>query len=333
MVALEVLHPPPGEKGTGVVAVEDLPLAVLLDSDTNSVSVWVLADDQGTAVGLSGLDRVPEDWLAFLWVREGAGGEVAVALNLAWDWDERWKAEGLERPHSRLVTDTVHGTVCDEKAAVLGVVIVVEAELLEDHLVVGSLDLLGRVDTERALCPESDVESFPLVEVLLDGCGNSFVVWLDDLSAVVPVDLVAVVSGRVVRCGNHDTTGAAEEAACEGDVRSWDDHAEEVDLDTLHEEDAGGDFGVVTGAVTCVVADDDTLGLEGLFAKSLECISAVALSGLEDDTWVEASIAWAHPATDSGCAEGWTRNKELLEFGLVIECRLDSFDVLWVGFD
>ena len=72
---------------------------------------------------------------------------------------------------------------------------------------------------------------------------DALVVGLDDLGAVVPVGLVAVVLGRIVGGGYHYAGVAAQGSDGVGQFRGGTQTGEQVGLEAVGGEDAGGGLG------------------------------------------------------------------------------------------
>eukprot|EP00951_Prasinocladus_malaysianus_P005922 scaffold41839_cov29-Prasinocladus_malaysianus.AAC.1 len=97
------------------------------------------------------------------------------------------------------------------------------------------------------------VDIIPQLEVAHDCLCNPLVVRRDDLAAVPPVHLVAVVLLGVVRGRHHHPARAAQQLHSEGHKGGRDQVAEEVHGDALRHQHRCGDAGKALRAVAPVI--------------------------------------------------------------------------------
>ena len=142
------------------------------------------------------------------------------------------------------------------------------------------------------------------------------VVWSDNLRAVGPVSLVAVVFLGVVRGGDVDAALTAEGADSVGKLGGGTEAVEKICLDAVGREDVGNDFSKFAGVVAHVVADG-----YGYLWQVGECLLEVvgkALSGGSYGVDVHTVCAGAHNAAQTACAEFEVAVESLDERGLVL---------------
>ena len=122
----------------------------------------------------------------------------------------------------------------------------------------------------------------------------------DDLGAVLPEYLVAVVFLGIVRCRNHDARLALEIADGEAQFRRRPDIVEDIDMDVIGHQHAGRDLGEQLAVVPAVVGDDG----RNLFPdKILLEIVGKPLRGHGHGIAVHAVGAGAHHAAQSARSE------------------------------
>ena len=140
-------------------------------------------------------------------------------------------------------------------------------------------------------------EDVDLLHLFGDGVG----VVGGQLSAVGPVDLIAVVLLGVVAGGDVQTRGAAVVAHGKAQLRGGAQLVENTDMDAVGGHDAGGLSGKLHAVEAAVVGDGDALPL-GLFALSGNDVGE-GLGGMADHVDVHMMQAQLHGTAQAGRAE------------------------------
>ena len=309
-----------GEQHADLVARQgDVLAGLVLEHDAGAVCVRVGADDEVNVVLLGEVDSQIEAFLV-LRVRVLDGREIAVDLHLLRLADNVLVAEAAENFRNQTIACAVERGVNELE---------VVCNLLYAVRVDGNLDDLAEVRLVGVLAEHTDhAAPYGLIEVhglnagenigrghfLRDNVGLS----RGQLCAVLPVDLVAVVFLRIVRCGDIDACDAAVVTDCEGQLRGRAQFIEQQRLDAVCGEDAGGLLGELGREMAGVVSDGDA-ALHGLRAVRNDELCK-ALGGLTDGKAVHAVEADAQNAAQAGGAERQRRIEAALDL-LVIICN------------
>ena len=138
----------------------------------------------------------------------------------------------------------------------------------------------------------------------------------DNLCAVAPVCLIAVVLLGVVRSGDVYAALAAQLTDSIGEFGSRTERIEQIYLDAVGRENVCDDFSEFAGVVTHVVAHNNTyLGQVG---ESLVQIVGEALGCSAYGVYVHAVGACAHNAAETAGAEFKVAIERIDKFGLVV---------------
>mmetsp|Transcript_13510 Transcript_13510/g.31988 ORF Transcript_13510/g.31988 Transcript_13510/m.31988 type:complete len:237 (+) Transcript_13510:1232-1942(+) len=217
----------------------------------------------------------------------------------------------MEGPSDPIEAHAVERRVDDLEAVGHGDV---HADGLEHLRVVRLGDLMQRV-AQQAAGPRPGGE-VPQPEVLLDGGRDALVVGGDDLAAVAPVHLVAVVILRVVRGGDHDPRRAAEVRHRKGDERGRDEAPEKARLDPLRHKHRRRDLRKALRPAAPVVADHDPAAVEGVRRHTLE-VPAEPLCRLLDRDGVHAVEPRTHEAPQPCRAKLQPASEDFVQFTLI----------------
>ena len=136
---------------------------------------------------------------------------------------------------------------------------------------------------------------------LVDLVDDAGVVGREDLGAVVPVGLVAVVLARIMAGGDVHTSLGTELTDGEGYLRCRTQTLKEVDLDAVGREDVGTSLGKKARVVAAVMAHNH--GEVAAAGESLEDIIGKILGGHAHNVAVHAVGAGSHDAAQSTGAE------------------------------
>ena len=131
------------------------------------------------------------------------------------------------------------------------------------------------------------------------------------LSAVVPVDLVAIVSGGIVGGGNHHAGGAAQGADGKGQHGNRPQGVKAVGGDAVGVEAQGGFLGKLRGHMPGVKGDGYAFGSRSLFQNEV----CQTLGGLADGIQVHAVAAGAQDTPQTAGAEGQVPIEPVLNLG------------------
>ena len=167
------------------------------------------------------------------------------------------------------------------------------------------------------------VENVYLRHLLSDGSG----VLRGQLSAVGPIDLVAVILSRVVAGGDVNARRGAVVDNGEGKLRRGPQRVEDAHTDTVGGHHARGFTGKLLAVETAVVADDHAL-LAGLLALGLDdCCKG--LGGPADDVDVHSVEPGSHHAAQAGRAKLQGRKEAAFYLFLVLGYRRELFPLLF----
>ena len=182
------------------------------------------------------------------------------------------------------------------------------------------VDFLADNLNQGGVAVEFDVGGMNAAHVVDD----VYVVRGDNLRAVSPVGLVAVVFLGVVGGSDVHAALAAEFTDGEGEFGGGAEVVEEEHLDTVSREDVGHDFGKFAGIVADVVSHGHLDFLE--VCESLFQIVGQALGCGTDGIFVHAVCACAHDAAQTARAEFEVLVERLDEVGFIgiVEHSLDG---------
>ena len=150
----------------------------------------------------------------------------------------------------------------------------------------------------------------------VDVLDDVHIVGRDNLCAVVPVGLVAVIFLGIVRSGDIHTTLATQQADGVGHLGGRTGAFEKVDLDAVCREDIGNRLGKQAAVVSHIVPHDNLDLLQ--MGESLLHIIGQTLGGRTHGVDVHAIAAGTHDATQAAGAKLQVFVERLDEVGLVV---------------
>ena len=288
------------------------------DSAAHAVRVGV-GGNQQVGLDLVGKLQTQLKCLAELGVGVVARGEVSVGLGLLGNDGHVLDADLLEDAghalHARAVKRRVdHGVVRRGLEARDG-------DLL-DALDEAVQDLLGRPLNEALLKPLVKVHGLDVEGAHLGDVGRDLRRGLvGDLAAVVVVDLVAVVLGRVVGGREHDARGGAQVTHGKGERGHRLDARIHVDVDAVGRKHGGRHALEVLALQAGVTRERD----RGVLVVGVEVVGH-ALGGLGHHVDVHAVGADTQDAAQAGGAKGQRAVEGVGE--LLLVARLDELGKL-----
>ena len=218
------------------------------DGRGEPVGVGVVGEDERRALGARAREGAVHGALLF-GVGKGDRGERGVGCALLGDARDPREAGGREHTPDERVAHAVHGGVNDGEIARAVARVHGEAQ---DRGDVGVLDRIGG-DLHRVGRSARYVDGAGRAA---DGGRDARVDRRDDLRAVLPVNLVAVVLGRVVARGHHYAGGGAQLLHGEADEGCRHRLPEEQHLQACLGEDQGGVLGELAAQPPGVASDD-----------------------------------------------------------------------------
>ena len=313
-----------------LVAVDELIFTVLqAHNTTNAVGVGV-GGEYYVGSGLLGFGDGHSHGRGHFGVRALDSGEVAGGNVLFGHMDDVGEAVVAQRSGYEFHTGAVDRRVHDFEVVVAFDYFRVERESLygcEESLVHLLADdmYLGGVAVEFYFLYVLDAAH------VVD---DVHIVGSDNLSAVGPVGLVAVVFFGIVAGGDVHAALASEMTDGERELGGGAEVFEEVNLDAVGREYVSHDFGELARIVAYVVSDDYR-NFGQVFESVFEVVGQT-LSGGADGVDVHAVGAGAHDAAEAAGAEFEVFVKGFDEFGLVLGFEhffhlLPCFGVVAIG--